>query len=255
MIRSPRPQPKSRTVKSSIKSLLSVSPYEAFNRVRSQLRFSKDAERIKGLVESGRSDRLHIGCGGNIVKGWINTDIVKDDPGALLMDATVRFPVPEASIRYVFSEHVFEHLDVAGQVNYLQESFRILRPGGKIRIATPDLDRILSLKHNSDGAFEKGYIDWNYRTFIAGRCSMSDRALVKVDYVINNYMRDWGHRMVHSKVSLSELVTLCGFTGITHHEVTDSGEEGLRGLEKHDSMIGVEYNRFETNVIEAFKPI
>jgi hypothetical protein len=67
-------------------------------------------------------------------------------------------------------------------------------------------------------------------------------------------MRDWGHQMIHSKNSLSELIEISGFTDLTFHEVGESNLELFQGLEKHHEMIGVEYNRFETMIVEAVKP-
>ena len=242
-------------MKSHLKRWLSFSPFQVYESIRKPIRFASDAKRIRGIVESGLSDRLHIGCGGNIIEGWINSDIVKEKTGALFLNATGPFPIPDALIRYTYSEHVFEHLDLEGQVNYLRESFRVLSPGGKIRIATPEFSRILSLMRPSDLAFAKEYVDANYKTFINGKWPFSDKVNQRIEYVINNYMRDWGHQMIHSWESLSELVTLAGFTGITSHEVGESTDPNLCSLEKHYEMIGVKYNRFETQILEAFKPL
>ncbi len=242
-------------MKSHLKRWLSTSPYQVFDSVRKSRRFLADARRIEGIVKCGHSDRLHIGCGGNIFNGWINTDIVKDSSGSFFMDATGSFPIPDNSLRYVYSEHVFEHLDPAGQVKYLRESFRTLAPGGKIRVATPNLERILSLFKDSDEPFIKGYIDWNFKVFIGEKWPMSDKVSSRVEYVFNNYMRDWGHQMIHSRESLSELIILSGFRDLTDHGVGESQEPDLQSLERHDEMIGVENNRFETMIIEAFKPL
>lgn len=49
-------------------------------------------------------------------------------------------PFPDDEFTFAFSEHFFEHLflDEAGEL--MKECFRVLRPGGVLRIAVPDAD-------------------------------------------------------------------------------------------------------------------
>jgi SAM-dependent methyltransferase len=49
---------------------------------------------------------------------------------------TDRFPLPDNSVDIVFSKSVVEHL--RNTENYLKEAYRVLRPGGKIILMTPD---------------------------------------------------------------------------------------------------------------------
>jgi predicted SAM-dependent methyltransferase len=46
---------------------------------------------------------------------------------------------------YVFSEHMIEHVSYAEGLLMLRECLRVLKPGGRIRIATPSLEVLLDL--------------------------------------------------------------------------------------------------------------
>ena len=52
---------------------------------------------------------LHLGCGNNILKGWLNTDITTYDNISYL-NAEHPFPIEDNTLDYIFSEHMFEHL-------------------------------------------------------------------------------------------------------------------------------------------------
>ena len=66
-------------------------------------------------------------------------------PQFVYMDATALFPLPDASFDYIFSEHVIEHMSYADGGRMLRECLGVLKPGGRIRIATPNLVRLLGL--------------------------------------------------------------------------------------------------------------
>jgi predicted SAM-dependent methyltransferase len=49
-------------------------------------------------------------------------------------------PYPESSLSYVYSSHLFEHLFADEARALLCECFRVLVPGGILRLAVPDLE-------------------------------------------------------------------------------------------------------------------
>jgi SAM-dependent methyltransferase len=54
-------------------------------------------------------------------------------------DVTNRIPEPDASVQVVYSSHMLEHLTPEGGARFLREAMRVLRPGGVLRLAVPDL--------------------------------------------------------------------------------------------------------------------
>ena len=72
----------------------------------------------------------------------LNVDIVDLPKVDLVFDITKRFPIPDRVIAEVFSAATLEHLRKPANMHVLREFYRILRPGGKLRIITPDIEAI-----------------------------------------------------------------------------------------------------------------
>ena len=93
--------------------------------------------KMSAYLRATPSPRLQIGAGYNMLNGWLNTTLYPFAPGAVYLDASQPFPLPSASFDYVFSEHVIEHIEFEEAALMLSESARILKSGGRIRLATP----------------------------------------------------------------------------------------------------------------------
>ena len=83
--------------------------------------------------------RLNWGCGGHTLPGWINSD-QKDDPSIdLSCDIREGLPLETGSIDYAASVHALPEVPLDGIVPVLAELRRVLKPGGVLRLALPDL--------------------------------------------------------------------------------------------------------------------
>ena len=54
-------------------------------------------------------------------------------------DATKRLPLSDRSVDVLYSSHMLEHLDQTDATSFFKEARRVLRSGGIIRLAVPDL--------------------------------------------------------------------------------------------------------------------
>jgi len=85
--------------------------------------------------------RLNWGCGAHVAPGWINSD-VKDEPGVdLVADIRAGLPLESDSIDYAVSIHALPEFAYPDLVPALEELRRVLKPGGTLRLALPDLRR------------------------------------------------------------------------------------------------------------------
>ena len=180
--------------------------------------------------------KLQLGAAENIRPGWLNTDLHGYGHGEELVYLDVRkpFPLPDASFDLVYSEHMIEHLTYADGQRCLGECFRVLRPGGTIRTATPSLERLARLYDG--GPVQERYLHWAVETL----APEMDAPLPGV--VINNFFRSWGHRFVYDPQTLRHALEEAGFV--------DIAERPLGELERHLADTP-EFNELETFVLEA----
>jgi len=223
---------------------------------------------IQGIYHSGRSvvlnwgaapflrrylrrpgpHHLHLGAGGAGLSGWLNTDLHPERWPAVRLNATRLFPLPTGAFDCIFSEHMIEHLPLDGARRMLSECFRVLKPGGRLRLATPDLDRVLRLYASPDAPPQAEYLRW------AVPYGRHPTDLPPAIVVINSLFHDHGHQFLFDETSLRDLLNLAGFTDVHRCAPGESDDPQLRGLEIHQKVIGRMANDYETLVMEARKP-
>lgn len=109
---------------------------------------------------------LNFGCGGTFHPDWTNLDASPVSPAVIAHDVTRRFPFADGTFDAVYGSHVLEHLEPAVAERVLGDCFRILKPGGILRIAVPDLESIARLYLSSlEGALNgdresETHYDW-----------------------------------------------------------------------------------------------
>jgi SAM-dependent methyltransferase len=205
-------------------------------------------DRVAAYCAGREIRKLHIGCGHNLMDGWLNSDLRPLHPEVLFLDATERFPIGDNSFDYIYSEHVIQHLPFrAGQI-MLKECARILKPGGTMRISTPDLLKLASLLTEPDAAPQKEY------TRLASRKYIPDNTALLPAFVVNNFFWDFTHQFVYDPASMRHALERAGFDKITPAAIGQSTDKNLAGLECHGRIVGDAINEFETMIFEASKP-
>ena len=209
--------------------------------------------------------KLHLGCGRNILGGWINTDfdMAKFPSGVKHLDVTDKFVIREGrkddiiiddnSVDYIFSEHMIEHLTYQEGKFMLEECFRVLKVGGKIRISTPDLKFLIDIYTDDKTDFQKEYIDYsvNHEAY--------DVPIGTDTFIINNYVRSWGHIFIYDEKTLKSLFESIGFFDVKSYLITESEDENLKNLEHITDEINInqgqtkEFLQLETFTLEAKK--
>ena len=192
--------------------------------------------------------RLQIGAGTSRREGWLNTDIGIGE-GLAYLDATEPFPLEDSSFNYVYSEHVIEHLPYEGGFNMLSESYRILVPGGKLRIATPNLLRFIDLFRDNTSEEARQYASGK----LAWHGWPSHPTVAST--ILNLQLSSWGHRFVYDPETLKAALTRVGFEAIQEFGVGDSDDPHLQGLELRQGRIVAPLNAYETMIFQAVKPI
>ncbi len=98
-------------------------------------------------------NRYHLGCGTIILRDWLNIGywqhlepfgLYKDPTGIantfmLNHDLTSGIPASNNSLDAVYHAHMLEHLSYTDGISFLNEVYRVLKPGAIHRIVVPDL--------------------------------------------------------------------------------------------------------------------
>jgi predicted SAM-dependent methyltransferase len=187
--------------------------------------------------------KLQIGAHVCVLPGWLNTDLYPLSISAVALDATKTFPLPDASFDYVFSEHQLEHIDYSGALNMLKECRRILRPGGKIRLAVPSLDRLVELIQATRTEVQDRYIRystdfWWPSVQNPGPC-----------FAFNSAFMNWGHKFLYDQATLRNALETSGFTRTQFFAPGVSDDPNLTGIEVRVSEMDV----YETLVVQAMR--
>ena len=206
-----------------------------------------DNKIIKNYFKKHKITKLNIGCGRNIIDGWLNSDYYPQSEQILHLDATAQFPFENDKLDYIFSEHTIEHLTYLQGMNMLKECCRVLKPGGKLRISTPDLSFLIHLYDNQKSVLIRKYVKWAKEMFLETAPCFEEI------FVINNFVRAWGHKFIYDKKLLHYCLEQAGFEEIISRDLNESMDEELRYVE-HTARMPAEFLRMESIILEAMKP-
>jgi FkbM family methyltransferase len=136
-----------------------------------------------GHTPEGQPTRLNLGAGGTHLTGFTNVDRKLDTE-------VYPLPYPDDSIEEIVASHVLEHFSHRETSLVLQEWVRVLKPGGKVRLAVPDFEEVARLYLAGAAVNVQGYV-------MGGHCDSDDR-----------------HGCIFDKESLTELMMECGLERI-----------------------------------------
>ena len=88
---------------------------------------------------------LNLGCGRRVHPEWVNVDLAPQVPGVVQCDLSRGIPFPDASFDVVYHSSMIEHFRRPDARKFIAECLRVLKPGGLIRVATPNLERVCEL--------------------------------------------------------------------------------------------------------------
>jgi predicted SAM-dependent methyltransferase len=242
-------------IKRTLKKLYYKPPAYFVEVIKKKRLQAKSKIIFKKYLESKGEKKLQIGCGNNELENWLNTDLNVKPNRVAYLDASNQFPLPDETFDYIFSEHIFEHLHFKQGLNMLQECFRILKPGGRIRLATPDMDFLIALHDDPQNTIHQEYMAWSINKFIPDISESFNENEYLPSFVINNFFRDWGHEVIYNYESLELTFKKARFVNISRKEVGKSDIPEFDKLEKHGEIIPEAFNELETMVVEAIKQI
>ncbi len=102
---------------------------------------------------------LNLGCGATFHQDWTNVDFSDHGGKVLAYDLRLGIPFADDSFDVVYHSHVLEHMPKAWGDFFIQECYRVLRPGGLLRVVVPDLENITRMYLETLDAVRRGESD------------------------------------------------------------------------------------------------
>jgi len=208
--------------------------------------------------------RANIGCGQTPTNGWRNFDnsfslrlaslpiipallrklrlldesqyrfvAFAKDNSIEYADATKGLPLEPESCETIYSSHMLEHLDRIGADGFMKEVFRVLSPGGKVRIAVPDIKRHVA-RYNETGDAD---------SFIEATLMCAPRPASMMGKIRLLLVGTRHHQWMYDGSSLSRLLQKHGFVDpmvLPAGQTTISAPGALDLQERADESVYVE---------------
>ncbi len=183
------------------------------------------------LAKIPTGSRIHLGCGDVRLDGWVNLDLGLRSEADLHVDLRGGLPLRPRSVSRIYSEHLLEHLSLEDGQRLLGDCFCSLQDNGVMRIAMPDLRRLvdsyLGQWRDQDWLDNPGY-------------SHIDTA----SHMMNVSFRYWGHQYLYDLEDLTLRISAAGFSQIRSRAWGESDFPDLCKLERRpDSLLIVEAYR------------
>jgi predicted SAM-dependent methyltransferase len=178
--------------------------------------------RFRKAARSARTPLLvNIGASEIKLDGWLNTDV--SWRSSLYLDLTKPWPVPEMSVARIYADNVIEHFPLLVGRRVLQYAFNALSPGGKIRLATPDVERT-ALAYLNDPDLTARHLDRHRRSGYAVHHPVD---LLRVTFTESGhhagFCYDWQ--------ALSDELQRAGFVEVERFAPGESDDPVLKNLE------------------------
>jgi ubiquinone/menaquinone biosynthesis C-methylase UbiE len=88
---------------------------------------------------------LNLGCGGRYSNDWVNIDFHSNGPQVKGYNLCRGIPESDEGFDVVYHSHLLEHFPKKFAPDFLEECYRVLKPGGILRVVQPDLEQIVRL--------------------------------------------------------------------------------------------------------------
>jgi predicted SAM-dependent methyltransferase len=132
-----------------------------------------------------------------------NIDVF-DLRAGLQLDVRRRWPFPNGCVSYIYSEHMFEHLEFFGGVPHvLSESLRVLEDGGVFDVGVPDTEWPLR---------GYGHPEHDYWPF-APTCHPAD-CETQLDHINYHFRQGEQHRYAWDEETLRRTLERSGFASV-----------------------------------------
>ena len=198
----------------------------------------RSARRLR--LDAARTNFIDLGAADTLGGDFIAIDFFGRQG---VYGADLRFPllIDDATIDGIFTEHTLEHLAFDEVRRVLGECFRVLKPGGRIRVIVPDVSIFVDRYQANDMTW---FREWERVTLVP-----RGRALVTPMQAISFVTQEYGHRSAWDFATLLRVLDEAGFVEV--EEVGYGQGRDPRLLRDRD----LDSRRLVSLYAEAVKPV
>ncbi|WP_457608468.1 class I SAM-dependent methyltransferase [Nitratifractor sp.] len=168
--------------------------------------------------------KLHLGCGRKYIPGFVHIDLQDFDHIDYRRSVDDLGFLEDNSVELIYSSHVLEHFGRHEYRRVLREWYRVLRPGGILRIAVPDFE-----------AVARYYMEKDQNIELLLGLVMGGQKEGEFDY----------HKMIFDEKMLSKVLKEIGFSQIRrydwreteHAHIDDYSQAYLPHMDKEKGML------------------
>jgi SAM-dependent methyltransferase len=214
------------------------------------------------VLERKKNLRLNLASGQSHVPGFINVDgtgyfessSIKPD---LRINLASGLPFTKHSASVVYCSHFLEHLYFLTEaVPFLKEIYRVLEPGGTVRIVVPDMATLLRayVENNTDVLDSRRNIwsDWNWESYGTNLPSILPYAGVLEAPHMGSSQRL--HRYGYDYETLHLTLARTGFVEITRQTFEKSSRSDLAECDRYSAQARKGSMQSFSLFVEARKP-
>ena len=154
------------------------------------------------MTSSGDTEvMINLGSGHWKLPGWVNVDIDFASRPDVCADLAAALPFRDRCARFMHTEDFIDQLDLQQARHFLRECHRILKPGGVIRVLTPDVEQLARLYLHQPEVLKALWQDYVGVPLRYGTAAE----------ILNLGMRFAGHSFLYDAETFARLAADCGF--------------------------------------------
>lgn len=153
--------------------------------------------------------KLHLGCGKRFIPGFVHIDVVPFKHIDHVSSIDNLSFIENESVDIIYNCHVLEHFKRKSVLSVLSEWFRVLKPGGILRVSVPDFRALAEV-----------YLEHKDIDLIIGPL------FGRQDYLYNIHYNTFDFE------SLSSLLKTAGFDRVYRYDWRDTEHSGVDDYSK-----------------------
>ncbi len=130
---------------------------------------------------------------------------IDDESYFVQLDISQTLPFADGSVHWVYAEHLIEHVPLPTAVFWLTEVRRVLAPGGRLRLTTPDLRKYVEGYLSGDKFFAR------HRRRVGLGIGVAPPMPARNAFMFNQIFYLYGHKWLYDLAELQHVLAEAGF--------------------------------------------